>query len=187
MEALLFSALLALGLASSAHAAEQEEETPADVKVYREALRLPEPAKKLAALEGFVRAYPKSRMRNTAESEILRTLVKVTPTDKNRITAQTKRVLKRTKRSERVLEYGSIASVLRECDACLPEAERLAREYLASYDWNRYLTKQNKAAAASRQPAPKEADVRARFQAGRARAQQSRKFHETGVGAVERI
>src|SRR5215213_11731880 len=83
---------LSLGFAQTAEtpkpapeAAGQPPELPPDVKAYRDILKETDPEKKIAALEKWKAEFPESNMRETADSNILHTVVTRLPSQHDRI------------------------------------------------------------------------------------------------------
>ena len=87
MTARILTALcLSLALSgASAQTTPPAPDTPPDEKAYREAGKIADPEKKIAALEGIKKDFPDSRYVSAARSQIFNTLIQKMPDQKERI------------------------------------------------------------------------------------------------------
>ncbi len=102
-------------------------ETPSDQKAYTAASRTMDPTKKLEALEKFKADFPTSDMLSSADSVILRTLVKQFPSQKGRIMKQAKAMYNGAEAREKGSTANEIADRICGCRA-IPRRRRTLRQ-----------------------------------------------------------
>ncbi|HEY3129390.1 MAG TPA: tetratricopeptide repeat protein, partial [Acidobacteriota bacterium] len=111
----------------------QPREMPADMKAYMEAARIPDPQKKLEALQKFLVDFPNSQGAASANQAILEVLVKNWPDKKDQIQAQADKVIKAANSPGRAYLLNSVATTLMEA-GMVDLAEDFASKSLAAID-----------------------------------------------------
>ena len=146
------------------------KQPPAEMKAFAEANAVKEPQKKIEALQKFIAAYPKSGMARQANQTILDTLIKESPGETKKILAQANSMVKAADADSQGQVEGSIASRLLEAGILLKDAEKYAKNSLASMDEAKYLAR-TKQRYADRRQKPSDEDLLKQFRAQRAGAQ----------------
>ena len=105
-----------------------------DAKAYTDATRISDPAKKIEALEKFLKDFPDSSRKGTAQGTLFDTLVKERPTEKARILELAQALIDGASDGFKASAYSRIASRMVENNVMLDEAEKFATEGLEVFD-----------------------------------------------------
>lgn len=111
--------------------AQQTPATPPDQKAYREARSIRDPQKKIDALEKFLKDFTDSSSMLAARLDIVETLIKNFPDQKERIRAEAEKTLLV---SDFSLTYNQIATKLLEAGVMLDYAEELGQRGVARFE-----------------------------------------------------
>lgn len=158
-------------------------EIPPDTKAFQDALKVTDPADKIAALERFKKDFPNSASVNSANTNILSTMASKMPGQTARIKTFAKTIYDGAKdKKEKGSMAGQIADTLLANNLLLKDAEKYAKTSLAAMNQAEYIADQKAqfakrtAAAAGRggrggrgntEP-PSDADLIKRFNESRA-------------------
>jgi tetratricopeptide (TPR) repeat protein len=112
-----------------------------------------DPAKKVKALESFIKAHPKSPMVSMAQREMVTALVKVSP---GRAVKWVSKYGKKADPLERAPLFRHLAATLLKEGKNLRDAEKYAAQALKDYRWEPYAEAARKRAEAAKRPAPAE-------------------------------
>ncbi len=140
------------------------EERPTDQKAFQEAMRTVDLQKKQAALDAFVKAYPKSASVKTAQWEALSALIKSRPEQKQDILRRAEKLLKGTRGSTRSRYCNSIATALADAGIFLDQAEQYARKGIKATNQSKYLAEQRADYLRRKQTAPPQSSMIKRYQ-----------------------
>ncbi|MFN7927775.1 MAG: tetratricopeptide repeat protein [Blastocatellia bacterium] len=135
-------------LLSFSHA--QSNVSTAEEKAYRAAVVLAASPEKIAALDKFLAAYPKSSLRVLAHRTMLETLLEVPAEQKDRFLAHAQQLLAAASDSTRGNWLNLIAGMLLEKGVWLDEAERLAQESVAQLGDRKNLKQSQQVVAGGR-------------------------------------
>jgi tetratricopeptide (TPR) repeat protein len=105
-----------------------------DLQAFDAANRISDPVKKIAALEAFLRDFPESGRRGAAHEALFETLVKIRPTERDRIIAHAEAVIDATPDGFRGPVYNRLASRLLEERILLDVGEDFARTGLEVFE-----------------------------------------------------
>jgi len=142
-----------------ARPAATQAEQPPDVKAYSAIAKITDPQKRLDALQKFVADFPKSSRVGMAESQILDTLIKSFPDEKEKILSLANKIIDvaPVKRGPSPLPglstdakgsvCNSIAAKLMEAGILLDQAERFALQGISLMDEKQYIQDQNESFA----------------------------------------
>jgi tetratricopeptide (TPR) repeat protein len=119
-----------------------------------------DPAKKVRALELFLKAHPKSPMLTMAQRELVTALVKVSP---SRAVKWVSKYGKKADPLERAPLFQHLAGTLLKEGKNLRDAEKYALQALKDYRWESYVEAARKRVAAAKRPAPAEEMLRRGF------------------------
>lgn len=160
-------ALLLAAAASAAQTAAPKPQQPADQKALKAANANEDPAKRLDALQQWLRAYPKSSSRLGAQFSILDLLVKHFPDRETTIDAQARQLLKQSKKiggkdyTEGMLAEKLASGGPKPVD--LEEAEKWARadaDHAGKLSEAEFRKRELKDSAKYKEPAPTAAALR---------------------------
>lgn len=107
---------------------------PPDAKAYTDATRITDPAKKMEALEKFIKDFPDSPRKATAQGTLFDTMVKERPDDKAKILELAQGLIDSAPDGFKASAYSRIASRMVENNVMLEEAEKFATEGLKVFD-----------------------------------------------------
>jgi hypothetical protein len=144
---------------ASAQTTPPAPDTPPDEKAYREAGKIADPEKKIAALEGIKKDFPDSRYVSAARSQIFNTLLQKMPDQKERIRKAAKalfaaavakdRETSKENKSGTTTSQGStaerIADQLTTAGLLLKDAESYARRSVKALSENVWMAEQRAA------------------------------------------
>ena len=170
MTARILTALcLSLALSgASAQTTPPAPDTPSDEKAYREAGKIADPEKKIAALEGIKKDFPDSRYVSAARSQIFNTLIQKMPDQKERIRKAAKALFavsvakdRETSKENKVATMASrgstatrIADQLVTGGLLLKDAERYARRGVEALRESVWMAEQRAAYARGKMNMP---------------------------------
>ena len=143
-------------------------ETPSDQKAYTAASRTMDPTKKLEALEKFKADFPTSDMLSSADSVILRTLVKQFPSQKGRIMKQAKAMYNGAEAREKGSTANEIAVEFVDAGRFLGDAERYAKIGVADMQEARYAKELKEGYEKRKQKLPSDDEIAKRYRESRA-------------------
>jgi tetratricopeptide (TPR) repeat protein len=154
------ASLLALTICASHSLSAQappaaQSEVPPDARAYREAIRLPDPQRRIDALERFLSDYPQSRYASAIPNLILDLLIK--GGDKEKILAQANRVIDGAPDNAKSQTYHTIAIKLLGVGILLDEAEAFAVKAVSTLKEGKFLELQRQTYENRGQPPPPDA------------------------------
>jgi thiol-disulfide isomerase/thioredoxin len=129
--------------ADQAKAATPARETPPDTKAFQDALKVTDPAAKIAALEKFKKDFPDSTSITSANTNILSTMASKMPDQTARIKTFAKATFDGAKdKKEKGSLAGQIADTLLNNNVLLKDAEKYAKTSLAAMNQAEYIADQ---------------------------------------------
>jgi tetratricopeptide (TPR) repeat protein len=110
--------------------------TPAteEAKAYTDATRITDPAKKIEALEKFLKTYPDSPRKSTAYGALFDTYVKDLSTERAKILEYAQLLIESAPEGFRASGYSRVATRLVDANVMLEDAEKFATEGLQVFD-----------------------------------------------------
>jgi tetratricopeptide (TPR) repeat protein len=112
-------------------------EVPPDAKAYREAIRLPDPERRIDALERFLVDYPQSRYAAGVPNLIFDLLLKDGQNEK--ILAQANRIIDKAPENAKSVAYYAVAAKLLRAGILLDEAEVFAVKAVSTFKEGKFL------------------------------------------------
>lgn len=163
----LITGLLCLGLAVAQPAAPPAKPaTPADRAAFQSALGEKDPAKKIAALEGFLAGFPGSRMMaRMARREIVSTAL---AQDAAQGIAKASALASGLSANQSAMIHQTLAAGLLARKQMLDEAEAAALLALKLFNFDEFAATAAEEAGAARQAVPADAQIRTRFESQQA-------------------
>jgi thiol-disulfide isomerase/thioredoxin len=155
-----------------------QTETPPDVKAYREAGKETDPEKKIAAIEKWKAQFPESAMRDSADSQILNTLVTKLPAQQDRIRKFAADIYKRAAEKDKGFTAYNIASEFLNANLLLKDARRYAKKGVEGMVLSKYLQDQIAGYEKRKQTPPPPEELKKRFD-------NSRAFRLAALGRIE--
>lgn len=149
-------------------AAPQARVMPPDAKAYSDAMRLSDPEKKIEALEKFLVDYPSSGGTQTVQRELLRTLIKTYPDQKEKILAQVDKLTASAPDTAKSGLFNTVAWELLGAGVLLDEAESFASQSIALMDEQKFVDGQKRIAELRKLPPPSDDELKKRFRTLRA-------------------
>ncbi len=107
---------------------------PADAKAYTDASRITDPAKKIEALEKFLKDFPDSSRKSTAYGVLFDTYVKERPTERAKILEYAQQLIESAPEGFRASGYSRVATRLVDANVMLEDAEKFATEGIQVFD-----------------------------------------------------
>jgi tetratricopeptide (TPR) repeat protein len=110
--------------------------TPAteEAKAYTDATRITDPAKKIEALEKFLKTYPDSPRKSTAYGALFDTYVKDLSTERAKILEYAQLLIESAPEGFRASGYSRVATRLVDANVMLEDAEKFATQGLEVFD-----------------------------------------------------
>jgi tetratricopeptide (TPR) repeat protein len=105
-----------------------------DGKAFTDANKIPEPGKKIEALEKFLREFPESTRKTQAYDVVFTALVKNFPEDRKRILEYGEQIIEATPETFRSSGYSRVAARLVDAGILLDDAARLAEKGLERFE-----------------------------------------------------
>lgn len=140
-----------------------QTETPPDLKSYREVIKETDPEKKIAALEKWKTEFPDSNMRDSADTQILTTLVTKLPAQQDRIRRFAGEMYKRAAAKDKGYTAYTIASEMLNANVLLKDARGFAKKGVESMKWSAYLQEQLAGYEKRKQKPPSPEELKKRF------------------------
>src|SRR5262249_32361050 len=112
-------------------------EVPPDAKAYGEAIRLPDPGRRIDALERFLVDYPQSRYAAGIPNLIFDLLIR--DGQKEKILAQANRVIEKAPENAKSVAYYSVAAKLLRAGILIDEAEVFAVKAVSTLKESKFL------------------------------------------------
>jgi len=138
-------------------------EMPADVQALFDARRITDPQKKIEALEKVIADHPKSTTVDQARSEILSTLIKASPDNRQAIQTQAQKMVDAVQPADRARVMNTVAVRLLDSGILLEDAERFASQSIKLLDEKAYVAGLKKSAAERKQKPPSDGELSWRF------------------------
>ena len=169
---LTFSLGMGAAFAQGSAAAAPRMQLPADQRAFKAARSTMDPAQRLAALQEFVKDYPKSTRAGTAQSEILKVLIRDFPQRSDEIDAQARLLVKKNGgKGMGKYQYESyIADTLANEGLDLQQAGKWASDAVKHMTEPAFDKNELAMYAKYKQPAPKPAAMHKDFAENRANA-----------------
>jgi tetratricopeptide (TPR) repeat protein len=114
-----------------------QAEVPPDAKAYSEAIRLPDPERRIDALERFLVDYPQSRYAAGVPNLIFDLLLKDGQNEK--ILAQANRIIDKAPENAKSVAYYAVAAKLLRAGILLDEAEAFAVKAVSTFKESKFL------------------------------------------------
>ena len=143
-------------------AAPKPAEMPEDLKALTKARAETDPAKKIEMLRKMIADFPKSMQVESAQLDILMTLLK-TPEKKDEIVAFVREVVDPAPALQKPRLLNTAASRMIDAGVLLPEAEKLAVESLETLNEKEWIADQKKTAVDQKRTVPPDAELNTRF------------------------
>lgn len=167
----LFLVIVYLILSLSTVNAQHSVAKPGENEAYRGALKIDDPLKRIEAMEKFTTDFPESVFAPEFKNRILDSLIEVMPGQKERIFAQSSKIIDATPDAVKSGAYNSIAGKYLAAGILLDEALALSNKSLALLDEQKYFDYQKKSYEESnknklpdeRSPAPTNEDLGRNF------------------------
>ena len=105
-----------------------------ETKAYTDATRITDPAKKIEALEKFLKTYPDSPRKSTAYGALFDTYVKDLPAERAKILEYAQLLIESAPEGFRATGYSRVATKLVDANVMLEDAEKFATEGLQVFD-----------------------------------------------------
>lgn len=170
--------LTAVYCVAAVFAALAQSETPPDLKAYREAIKETDAEKKIAALEKWKTEFPDSNMRDSADTQILTTLVTRLPAQQDRIRRFAAGLYKRAAAKDKGYTAYTIATEFLNANILLKDARGYARKGVEAMALSKYIQDQLAGYEARKQKAPSPEELKKRFD-------NSRSFRLAALGRIE--